>query len=93
METDTNGFNYGGNFEDNAISFSNPANGTVMVFARDPRIGWTNAFAVATDGYIHFTENQLWRTPMFYPGADPRVKPYVLFRSKLPGNGTNVNLS
>lgn len=92
-ETDTNGFLYGGNFEDNAISFFNPANGTVMVFARDPRVGWTDTFAVATDGYIYLTENQLLRTQMFYPGTDRRIKPYVLLRSKLPGNETNVNLS
>ena len=93
LETDTNGYIYGGNFEDNGISFFNPANGTVTVFARDPRIGWTDTFAVATDGYIYFTENQLWRTPAFYPGMDRRVKPYVLYRSKLPGNGTKVDLS
>lgn len=30
---------------------------------------------------------------MFYPGTDRRIKPYVLFRAKLPGNGTKVNLS
>ena len=64
----------------------------MTVFARDPRIGWTDTFAVATDGYIYFTENQLWRTPMFYPGTDRRIKPHVLYRSKLPGNGTKVIL-
>lgn len=93
LETDTNGFIYGGNQEDNSIIFFNPANGTVNVFARDPRMSWTDTLSVATDGYIYFTENQLWRTTMFYPGTDRRVKPYVLFRAKLPGNGTKVNLS
>ena len=93
LETDTNGFIYGGNQEDNSIIFYNPANGTVNVFARDPRMSWTDTLSVASDGYIYFTENQLWRTTMFYPGTDRRVKPYVLFRAKLPGNGTKVNLS
>lgn len=93
LETDTNGFIYGGNLEDNSVIFFNPANGTVNVFARDPRLGWIDTLSVATDGYIYFTANQLWRTPMFYPGTDRRVKPYVLFRAKLPGNGTKVNLS
>ncbi|KAK4693251.1 hypothetical protein P7C71_g4120, partial [Lecanoromycetidae sp. Uapishka_2] len=93
LETDTNGFIYGGNLEDNSIIFFNPANGTVTVFARDPRMGWTDTLSVATDGYIYFTENQLWRTTMFYPGTDRRVKPYVLYRSKLPGNGTKVILT
>ncbi|KAL8898118.1 MAG: hypothetical protein Q9192_002236 [Flavoplaca navasiana] len=92
LETDSNGLIYLGNFEDNAVNVFNPANGTVSVFARDPRIAWTDAFAIATDGYIYFTENQLWRTKAYYPGTDRRVKPYVLFRAKLPGNGTKVNL-
>ena len=42
METDTNGFIYHGNMEQNAISFFNPANGTDQLFVRDPRISeWT----------------------------------------------------
>ena len=93
LETDSNGFIYGGNIEDNSIILFNPANGTVNVFARDPRMSWTDTLSVASDGYLYFTENQLWRTTMFYPGTDRRVKPYVLFRAKLPGNGTKVNLS
>ncbi|KAL8907640.1 MAG: hypothetical protein Q9207_001292 [Kuettlingeria erythrocarpa] len=92
LETDSNGLIYAGNFEDNAVNVYNPANGTVQVFARDPTIGWTDAFAVATDGYVYFTENQLWRTKAYYPGTDRRVKPYVLYRAKCPGNGTKVNL-
>lgn len=77
--------------QDPGIVF-NIANGTVNVLARDPRLVWVDTFAVATDGYIYFTKNQLWRTRMFYPGTDRRVKPYVLFRAKLPGNGTKVDL-
>ncbi|KAI4242143.1 MAG: hypothetical protein L6R40_004186 [Gallowayella cf. fulva] len=92
LETDSNGLIYTGNFEDNAINVFNPANGTVQIFSRDPRLGWTDTFAVATDGYVYFTENQLWRTKSYYPGTDRRVKPYVLFRAKCPGNGTKVNL-
>ena len=48
--------------------------------------------AVATDGYLYFTENQLWRTPSHFSGTERRVKPYALFRAKLPGNGTRVQL-
>lgn len=92
LETDSNGLIYAGSFEDNAVNVYNPANGTVQVFARDPTIAWTDAFAVATDGYVYFTENQLWRTKAYYPGTDRRVKPYVLYRAKCPGNGTKVNL-
>ncbi|KAI4152995.1 MAG: hypothetical protein L6R39_001689 [Caloplaca ligustica] len=92
LETDSNGLIYAGNFEDNAVNVYNPANGTVQVFARDPTIQWTDSLAVATDGYVYFTENQLWRTKSYYPGTDRRVKPYVLYRAKCPGNGTKVNL-
>lgn len=92
-ETDTNGFIYGRSQEDNSIIFFNPANGTVNVFARDPGFSWTDALSVASGGYVYFTENQLWRTTMSCPGTDRRIKPYVLFRAKLPGHGTKINLS
>jgi len=42
FETDTNGFIYHGNMEDNAIAFFNPANGTDQNFVRDPRISWAD---------------------------------------------------
>ncbi|KAK1474697.1 major royal jelly protein [Colletotrichum cuscutae] len=42
FETDTNGFIYHGNFEQNAINFFNPENGTDQVFLRDPRINWAD---------------------------------------------------
>lgn len=42
FETDTNGFIYHGNVEQNAIGFYNPANGTVQTFVRDPRINWVD---------------------------------------------------
>ncbi|KAL8997199.1 MAG: hypothetical protein Q9169_003465 [Polycauliona sp. 2 TL-2023] len=54
-----NGLIYLGIFEDNAANVFNPANGTVQVFARDPRIGWTDTFTVGKDSYVYFTENQL----------------------------------
>lgn len=39
-ETDTNGFIYHGNIEQNAIGFYNPANATVQTFVRDSRLNW-----------------------------------------------------
>lgn len=42
FETDTNGFIYHGNMEQNAISFFNPNNGTDQLFVRDPRINWVD---------------------------------------------------
>ncbi len=91
METDSNGFIYMGNSEQNAINIYNPANGTVSVYVRDPRIQWSDTFSVA-GGYLYVTENQLWRAPSYWNGTDRRVKPYVLYRIPLPNNGTKVNL-
>ncbi|MCJ1474320.1 hypothetical protein MMC13_002978 [Lambiella insularis] len=93
LETDTNGFIYGANVEQESIVLFNPANGTFNTFVRDPRIGWTDTMSVATDGYLYFTENQLWRLPSFYPGTDRRVRPFALFRAALPNNGSKVILT
>ncbi|KAK4555985.1 hypothetical protein LTR86_006681 [Recurvomyces mirabilis] len=92
METDTNGFIYHGNMEQNSISFFNPANGTDTLFVRDPRINWVDTMSVGTDGYLYFTVNQLCFGAGFYPGTDRTVRPYIVFRVKLPNNGTKVIL-
>ena len=46
METDTNGFIYHGNMEQNAVSIFNPANGTVNTFVRDPRLNWIDTVSL-----------------------------------------------
>jgi sugar lactone lactonase YvrE len=90
LETDSNGNIYAGNMEDNSIVIFHPDTGTVSVFVRDPRFSWTDTMSVRTDGYLYFTENQLWLGPGYHGGVDKRDKPFVLFRVKLPGNGTKV---
>lgn len=92
LESDSNGLVYIGNFEQNAINTFNPATGLFSVFVRDPRLQWTDTLSVATDGYIYFIENQLWRLPLFFPGTDRRVRPYSLFRVKVPDNGSKILL-
>ncbi|KAF9697111.1 hypothetical protein EKO04_005030 [Ascochyta lentis] len=92
FETDTNGFIYAGNMEQNQLSFFNPANGTISTLVRDPRISWIDTMSVASDGYLYFTDNQLAFSKSFFPGTDRRVRPFALFRVKLPNNGTRVNL-
>ena len=90
MESDSNNNIYMGNIEDNSISIYTPTTGLLSTFVRDPRFSWTDTMSVGADGYLYFTENQLWRGPAYQGGNDRRVKPYVLFRTKLPGNGTKV---
>jgi sugar lactone lactonase YvrE len=92
FETDTNGFIYAGNMEQNEIGFYNPGNGTMTVLVRDPRIAWVDTMSVASDDYLYFTDNQLAFSKSFYPGTDRRQRPFALFRVKLPGNGTRVSL-
>ncbi|ORY02941.1 major royal jelly protein [Clohesyomyces aquaticus] len=92
FETDSNGYVYHGNMEQDGISFYNPRNASDTPFVRDPRINWVDTMSVGSDGYLYFTNNQLFLTPGFYPGTDRRERPFSLFRVKLPGNGTRVTL-
>jgi len=81
IESDSNNLVYVSNFEQNGLNVYNPANASVSTLVRDPRIGWTDAIVAGSDGFLYFTENQLWRTPSYYPdGGDRTVKPFVLFR-------------
>ncbi|KAH7552463.1 major royal jelly protein [Bipolaris maydis] len=92
FETDTNGFVYVGNMEQNEVGFYNPENASVTLFVRDPRISWVDTMSVGSDGYLYFTDNQLAFSSSFYPGTDRRERPFVLFRAPLPNNGTRVFL-
>ncbi|KAF2852826.1 hypothetical protein T440DRAFT_19718 [Plenodomus tracheiphilus IPT5] len=92
FETDSNGLVYAGNMEQNEIGFYNPGNASMTAWVRDPRISWVDTMSVADDGYLYFTDNQLAFSSAFYPGTDRRTRPFVLFRAKLPGNGTRVSL-
>ena len=49
-----------------------------------------DTLALADDGYLYFTVNQLHRQPDYYEGRDLREKPYSLFRVKI--DGTPVRL-
>jgi sugar lactone lactonase YvrE len=42
FETDTNGYLYMGNMEQNEIGFYNPKNASMTMFVRDPRISWVD---------------------------------------------------
>ncbi|KAH7380638.1 major royal jelly protein-domain-containing protein [Pyrenochaeta sp. MPI-SDFR-AT-0127] len=92
FETDTNGFIYAGNMEQNEIGYYNPQNGSMTVLVRDPRINWVDTMSVADDGYLYSTNNQLGFSKAFLPGTDRRQRPFVLFRVKLPENGTRAKL-
>ncbi|KIV77490.1 hypothetical protein PV11_09280 [Exophiala sideris] len=86
---DTNQYVYAGNFEQNAINIYNNRNNTVSTYVRDPRIGWTDSMWIS-NGYLYFVENQLWRSPSYFPGTDRRIKPYVLYRVPTADGGQRV---
>ncbi|KAI2603526.1 major royal jelly protein-domain-containing protein [Hypoxylon fragiforme] len=92
LETDSNGMVYVGSMEGNAINVFNPGNGTTLTFVRDPRINWVDTMSVANDGYLYFTVNQLNFASSTFPGTDRRVRPFALFRVKLPNGGSKVSL-
>ena len=57
-----------------------------------------DAVSVTDDGYLYFTVNQLNYLMAIYPGQglpgiDHRMKPYVLFRVKLPNGGRKIRPS
>ena len=91
FETDSNGLIYMGNAEQEAVIIYNPANASLSTFVRDPRISWVDTLSIV-NGYLYFTVNQLNFAPdQTWPGTERRVHPYVLFRAKLPNNGTKVS--
>ncbi|MCJ1313334.1 hypothetical protein MMC25_007011 [Agyrium rufum] len=93
FESDSAGNIYVGDIEANAIATYDAMTGIVSTFVRDPRFSWTDTMSVGADGYLYFTENQLWRGPAYQGGVERRVKPYVLFRVPCKGNGTKIQQS
>lgn len=88
LESDSNGIVYAGSVETDSIVYYNPETGLVSIFARNPKIEWTDTFPVAGN-YLYFTENQLWRGAGQQGGVDKRVKPYAV---PLPNNATKTEL-
>lgn len=51
---------------------------------------------IASDGYLYFVENQLWRLPSYYhsmgaPAVDKRIRPFALFRVPTADGGMRVS--
>jgi sugar lactone lactonase YvrE len=84
LESDAQGRLYATNTEANAILRRN-VDGSFDTLVADPRVLWPDTMALATDGHLYFTVNQLDRQPRFHEGKDLRQKPYVLFRIKVDG--------
>lgn len=92
FETDSEGRVYMGNMEQNGIVVFDPRNATSTMWVRDPRISWVDTMSVGFDGYLYFTDNQLSRGALTYPGVDRRVRPFGAFRVRLPGGAGKVGV-
>jgi sugar lactone lactonase YvrE len=82
LESDAAGNLYLTDYENNAIHRRDPE-GNWSVVARDPRMIWPDTMALADDGNLYFTANQLNRQKQYHEGRDLRQKPYVLFRTRV----------
>lgn len=85
MESDARGRLYLTDVENNAVRRLTPpsragrsARGEVI--ASSPDLLWPDTLAVAADGHVYVTANQLHRQPQFNNGRDLRQKPYALYR-------------
>jgi len=82
LESDDKGRLYLTDYEHNAV-LRRDAKGGYETLVCDPRVLWPDTLAVAADGYLYFTANQLHRQKQYHEGQDLRRKPYVLFRTKI----------
>lgn len=88
LEADASGNLYLTNYEDNAILVW--SSGKLDTVVHGPALLWPDTLALADDGWLYFTVNQLHRQPSFHDGRDLREKPYALLRVKV--DGTPVRL-
>ena len=82
LESDAAGNVYAGDYTSNSIDRIAPS-GIVETIVHDPRLLWPDTMSLSDDGYLYVTANQLNRQPTMHNGDDQRVRPYVLFRTKL----------
>jgi sugar lactone lactonase YvrE len=82
LEADDKGRLYLSAYEQNGI-LRRLADGTFETLVHDPLVLWPDTLAVARDGYLYFTANQLHRMARFHDGKDLRQKPYSLFRIRI----------
>lgn len=82
LESDSAGRVYATDYEHNAIR-RRAVDGGWETLVHDPRVLWPDTLALAHDGYLYFTANQLHRQAGFHGGRDLRQKPYPVFRVRV----------
>lgn len=82
LESDAEGRLYLTDWENNAIRVRLGEN-DYQTIAQGPRLLWPDTLALATNGYLYVTANQLHRQAKFHDGEDRRQRPFYLFRLKV----------
>jgi len=84
LESDSEGNIYSTNYEHNSIMRLRQSDQLWETLVHDPRLLWPDSLALAMDGYLYVTANQLHRQSRFNrEGNDRRQKPYTLFRIRI----------
>ena len=79
LESDTSGNLYATAYEHGAVVRRSPkGQWTTVLQAR--KLLWPDTLAIAADGHLYVSVNQLPRTPLFNGGADDRIPPYLIVR-------------
>jgi sugar lactone lactonase YvrE len=79
LESDTDGNLYATAYEHSAV-LKLAADGTWSTLVHGPDLLWPDTLALAADGHLYVSVNQLPRTPLFNGGTDDRVPPYRIVR-------------
>ncbi|MEW6249521.1 MAG: L-dopachrome tautomerase-related protein [Planctomycetota bacterium] len=82
LESDGQGRIYLTDYEDNGV-LRLTSDGQYETIVYYSRALWPDSLCVAPDGCLYLIANQLHRQAQFQNGLDRRVKPYVLFRTRL----------
>nr|WP_062341670.1 L-dopachrome tautomerase-related protein [Herbidospora sakaeratensis] len=79
LESDAQGFVYATAYEHSAVVRRDPG-GRWSTLLHAPGLLWPDTLALAADGFLYVSVNQLPRSPLFDDGTDTRVPPYQVIR-------------
>jgi len=79
LESDTAGNLYATAYEHGAVVRRSPT-GQWTTVVQAGNLLWPDTLAIAADGHLYVSVNQLPRTPLFNGGIDDRIPPYLIVR-------------